>query len=599
MSKFNPKVSIIIPVYNGSNYLKEAIDSALAQTYKNIEIIVINDGSNDKGKTEKIAKSYGNKIRYFKKENGGVATALNLGIKKMTGEYFSWLSHDDLYYPDKIKKQIRFLEKLDNKEVVLYSNYDLINKDGLVTGKCRHDHDMLEKKPIYALLRGSVNGITILVSKSIFDDCGNFKESLRTTQDYDMWFRIMQKYKFVHMEDVLAKTRIHSEQDSASSRAVYEGNRLWIDMIKKTSSEEKRKTEESEYGFYLEMIRFLDNTPYKLAQKHCEKEIEKIIKKTKEGLEKYKVSVIIPFFNRIDLLENAIESVLIQTHKNIEIILVDDGSNDNYQNLKVKYKNNKKIVFYKLNKNKGASAARNVGIEKSKGDYIAFLDSDDLFLPTKITEQLAVMVASKINFSHTSYIRKSGKNKETIDTTWINGIVIPRIISRCTIATPTVMIKRSLAIKYKFDESFRIGEDVCFWLNILKIHKIVSIKNPLTIVNIFNTTTAFNAKKMQIGVQNILAFVINDHDLKVYNEEVYRLCKDYTILYEKSEAKSNYNENYTNYSAILNSTSWRITKPLRLAKLTFNTLKKDGAIPTSKKVINKITQKVKSKTIRK
>ena len=87
---FNPKVSIVIPVYNGSNYLREAIDSALAQTYKNIEVIVINDGSNDRGKTDKICKSYGNKIRYFKKENGGVSSALNMGIEKMEGEYFSW-----------------------------------------------------------------------------------------------------------------------------------------------------------------------------------------------------------------------------------------------------------------------------------------------------------------------------------------------------------------------------------------------------------------------------------------------------------------------------------------------------------------------------
>ena len=79
--KFNPLVSIVIPVYNGENYLKEAIDSALAQTYKNIEVIVVNDGSSDK--TDEICKSYGSKIRYFKKENGGVSTALNLGIEKM------------------------------------------------------------------------------------------------------------------------------------------------------------------------------------------------------------------------------------------------------------------------------------------------------------------------------------------------------------------------------------------------------------------------------------------------------------------------------------------------------------------------------------
>ena len=101
--KFNPLVSIIIPVYNGENYVAEAIDSALAQTYDNIEIIVVNDGSEDR--TDEICKSYGNKIRYFKKENGGTSTALNLGIKNMNGEYFSWLSHDDKYYPNKIKRQ--------------------------------------------------------------------------------------------------------------------------------------------------------------------------------------------------------------------------------------------------------------------------------------------------------------------------------------------------------------------------------------------------------------------------------------------------------------------------------------------------------------
>ena len=98
-----PKVSIIIPVYNGENYLAEAIESALAQSYDNLEVIVINDGSKDN--TEKIALSYGKKIKYFHKSNGGVSSALNLGIEKMTGDYFSWLSHDDLYYENKIDKQ--------------------------------------------------------------------------------------------------------------------------------------------------------------------------------------------------------------------------------------------------------------------------------------------------------------------------------------------------------------------------------------------------------------------------------------------------------------------------------------------------------------
>lgn len=109
MEMSNPKVSIVIPVYNGANYLKEAIDSALAQDYGNYEVIVVNDGSNDSGETEKIALSYGDKIRYLKKENGGVATALNFAIEKAEGEYVSWLSHDDAYFSNKLSSQIAAL----------------------------------------------------------------------------------------------------------------------------------------------------------------------------------------------------------------------------------------------------------------------------------------------------------------------------------------------------------------------------------------------------------------------------------------------------------------------------------------------------------
>src|SRR6185436_20245230 len=110
---FLPKVSIVIPVYNGSNYLRTAVESALAQTYSNIEIIVVNDGSTDDGDTEAIALSYGGRIKYYCKPNGHVASALNFGIRHMSGEYFSWLSHDDLYKSDKIALQMRALSELE------------------------------------------------------------------------------------------------------------------------------------------------------------------------------------------------------------------------------------------------------------------------------------------------------------------------------------------------------------------------------------------------------------------------------------------------------------------------------------------------------
>ena len=123
----NPLVSIVIPVYNGADYLAEAIDSAIAQTYSNIEIIVVNDGSTDDGATERVARAYGNRIKYYSKPNGGVATALNYAIKRMNGDYFSWLSHDDVYLPEKVERQIKKLEELDGEMVILYSNVEVID----------------------------------------------------------------------------------------------------------------------------------------------------------------------------------------------------------------------------------------------------------------------------------------------------------------------------------------------------------------------------------------------------------------------------------------------------------------------------------------
>ena len=122
----NGKVSIIMPVYNGENYMREAIDSALAQTYENTEIIVVNDGSTDR--TEEIAKSYGDRIVYVSKENGGSSSALNAGIKKMTGDFFSWLSHDDLYLPERTEELMKAWSGDENEAVICGEK--LIDGDG-------------------------------------------------------------------------------------------------------------------------------------------------------------------------------------------------------------------------------------------------------------------------------------------------------------------------------------------------------------------------------------------------------------------------------------------------------------------------------------
>jgi len=235
-----PLVSIVIPVYNGSNYLAEAIDSALAQTYSNIEILVINDGSNDENKTRNIALTYQDKIRYYEKVNGGVASALNLGIEKMNGDYFSWLSHDDKYYSNKIEKQIDFLSQNKFDNVILYSDITIIDQNSNVLYNYLYPHYQPEKFRPAFIKEGLINGCTLLVPKICFEKCGVFNTSLKTTQDYDLWFRFSQKFHFIHLPDVLVYSRFHENQDTIRLNDIVfeERDNLHINFILNIREEE-------------------------------------------------------------------------------------------------------------------------------------------------------------------------------------------------------------------------------------------------------------------------------------------------------------------------------------------------------------------------
>lgn len=233
---FKPKVSIVIPVFNGEKYLREAIDSALSQTYKNIEIVVINDGSKDK--TEDVALSYGDKIRYFKKENGGQSSALNFGIKQMTGEYFSWLSHDDVYFPDKIEKQIDILNTIENKNVLVYS--DFINID-INSEPLRPDNFNIHhgNHIVYDMLVNSpVGGCTVLVPKPLIIQ--GFDERFPLTSDVRLWFDLALKFEFIYIPEKLVKNRIHGFQSSnlKKKELLAESNRFLISCLEKISSDE-------------------------------------------------------------------------------------------------------------------------------------------------------------------------------------------------------------------------------------------------------------------------------------------------------------------------------------------------------------------------
>ena len=235
MGRYQPKVSIVIPAYNAANYLSQAIDSALSQTYKNYEIIVVNDGSKDYGETAQVAKSYGDKIVYIEKENGGSSSALNVGIMNMSGDWFSWLSHDDLYYPNKLEDEIVYLNQIIDSGVSEFDLYkhiffgaaDLIDGEGKIIRKEKKQNLKRTDEKINCP-QGNLNliaiptqdgfhGCSCLIHKQAFAEIGMFDESLRLLNDMDLWFRFYTNAYFVHfIPKALVCGRVHAKQVSRS-----------------------------------------------------------------------------------------------------------------------------------------------------------------------------------------------------------------------------------------------------------------------------------------------------------------------------------------------------------------------------------------------
>jgi len=208
-----PKVSIVIPVYNGADFLAEAIDSALAQTYDHREVIVVNDGSTDDGATERVARAFEGRIRYVTKPNGGVATALNRGLEEMSGDYFSWLSHDDLYLPEKLAVQVEALaQQPDPRRCALYSDFATFTGDPLAAVPYVLPPVAPQDFRHFITSASGVHGCTLLVPRQAFDEHGRFDPALRTTQDYDLWFRMAATFDFVHQPRVLVRARRHPAQ---------------------------------------------------------------------------------------------------------------------------------------------------------------------------------------------------------------------------------------------------------------------------------------------------------------------------------------------------------------------------------------------------
>ena len=222
------------------------------------------------------------------------------------------------------------------------------------------------------------------------------------------------------------------------------------------------------------------------------------------------ISVVIPFYGRREWLVDAVESVLEQTCRDFEIVLVDDGSP---QPLTAEAWHGDRRVQYTRIEHVGRSAARNIGLRQARGEFIAFLDADDLFVPTKLELQAACMQEHPdIPMSHSSYLRvdAQGSVLDAVRSGTFSGCVYPAILKSCPIATPTVMLRRRvLHAVGGFDERIHVGEDILLWARIARSSEIVGIDEPLVKVRIHGDNANCRPEMQIQGALNIIRFGIN------------------------------------------------------------------------------------------
>src|SRR3989338_1589342 len=213
--KKNPKVTVLIPCYNRENFVKETIDSALSQSYPNLEVVAVDDGSTDS--TPQILKSYGSRIRVIEhsgRVNKGQSAAINLAMRSTESEYVAILDSDDVWKKDKIRRQIDFLEQ--NKDYgLVYVNGLAIDEKGRELYKL-YKPDHVEMNSPERLLLDCYLFVPScsLVRRSAFTAAGEFDENLRSAQDHDMAVRLAEVTKFKYIDETLWYYRRHPDTQS-------------------------------------------------------------------------------------------------------------------------------------------------------------------------------------------------------------------------------------------------------------------------------------------------------------------------------------------------------------------------------------------------
>ena len=399
ISEENSLISIVIPVYNTEKYLGGCLNSIQNQTYKNFEVILVNDGSMDH--SESICMDFvkvDTRFKYFTKVNGGASSARNFGLDNVTGDFITFIDADDWVDENHLEvllnnikennsdmavSSIKKFDNVRNFEFRVYSkqekyllNYNKLNREEFL---------VILPKLIHASNSYKI-AVSKLFKKELVTDV-RFDESIVYGEDLDFFFKLYNKVNSIsYVDEVTYIYRLHDESSSSKFGQLH--------MEQELAIYKKMYERIEELGLptihYVNTLRnlldyrkdYLDNRD--LYNEYVEF-LEKIEKKN--TYPKDLISIIVPIYNVSPYLRLCLESIEKQTCSHFEVLLINDGSRDNSKDICLEFVERDNRFKYIEQQNAGLSAARNTGILNATGEFITFIDGDD-FIESNYLEEL-------------------------------------------------------------------------------------------------------------------------------------------------------------------------------------------------------------------
>ena len=518
-------ISIIVPIYNVEEYLKECLDSIQKQTYQNYDCIMINDGSTDSSR--EIAETYlvDSRFRLINQDNQGLSAARNTGLRNLKEEssFVAFVDSDDYLNPlfleklaEQISEDVDIIEgSIQSFKEGIYYNLLQIHQDKLVLTTVEEKLEQLWSQG----LRGSV--FPKLYRKSLLND--NFFPKGFIFEDLAVIPELVTlSKKWVKIQDVLYYYRIR--ENSITTKSFSEKNldifkiiekfdlffvdadlnvKLWAERLKYAQLNHQYQTT------------VLEDNPYASKyQEKLEKLMSKIKKYEKREVTGELISIIISVSNTESYLRQCLDSLLNQTYISFEVILLDNGSKDSSAAICQEYAEKDSRFKYFEKEQDSISSSYNLGIEASKGTYITFIKSDDwvdsdyleLLYATMIEEKADIVVSTYKTFNvDTGLLEYHAYQKDCTESIFNKKdllLALPRLDRDSSFSYVFGKLVSRIALgKIRFNESTQLGEDMEFWYKLYLVSEKVVYLNRDT----------YTLRKYS-GIQNYLSpeFVCSD-----------------------------------------------------------------------------------------